>query len=493
MRQVPMNRIDLLFAVPEECADCGQELIYSLSLDRIMEYAEADMISRQYFLRCLESPPTLADNILWRQEIMRDLTSGSLLGDLRAQLTLLANTREDFRRNRSHMRSIERVSDTQARSSLCITAVAMRDTLKHIRNISALLSKYKLYSRGLTALQTRMQEIIGSRAFAELQSMAGELSDLTQRDSYTVSVALNGSARLISRQITGIEKGELKYSGGVLKRMMNRPTLVMPELSGLKLSGSEEALRNDILGAALRGISAYLSDITLRLLDEFAHMAEQLRFYSAGMAYRRLMNQKGVPTCIPEITEERALRCRGLRDLWLCVSEPLADIVVSNDLELSECGGILLRGENGSGKTVYLRSAGIAQLLGQSGLCITAESASLGPRLGIYSQFASSEQGGEAGPDAGRFEQEVAELSAIIERMREKSLILLNETFQTTSYPEGSEGLSGILSYFSRRGVSWMLVTHLTELYKNYPDPDVIRLRTVPKEFRIVAESRIHQ
>ena len=130
--------------------------------------------------------------------------------------------------------------------------------------------------------------------------------------------------------------------------------------------------------------------------------------------------------------------------------------------------GILITGENNSGKTVYLRSVGMAQLLFQAGLPVPCESARMRIFSAVHTCYAAAEKEFVSGNDAGRFEQEVRVLSQLAERIQPNSLLLLNEVFQTTSYSEGAEGLYHILNYFTRHGVNFIAVTHLKELVPLY-------------------------
>ena len=54
----------------------------------------------------------------------------------------------------------------------------------------------------------------------------------------------------------------------------------------------------------------------------------------------------------------------------------------------------------------------------------------------------------------------------MVDDLKPGSLVFLNETFQSTAYDEGAEGLSHLLKYFSRCGIRWILVTHLRQLKK---------------------------
>lgn len=68
------------------------------------------------------------------------------------------------------------------------------------------------------------------------------------------------------------------------------------------------------------------------------------------------------------------------------------------------------------------------------------------------------------GNAAGRFEEEVIEVAALIDRLAPNALVLLNETFQTTAYAEGAAGMLPILRYIASRGGTYLFVTHLTAL-----------------------------
>ena len=118
------------------------------------------------------------------------------------------------------------------------------------------------------------------------------------------------------------------------------------------------------------------------------------------------------------------------------------------------------------------------------GLPLPAKQAETGICTCILTQFSEAEKEFEAGNDAGRFEQEVREMAAMIENVSKGALVLLNETFQTTAYREGTEGLLPILQWFSVMGVRYVLVSHLLELEPRLLDENVTVLRT-QEGFRI--------
>ncbi|MPM63677.1 Endonuclease MutS2 [bioreactor metagenome] len=143
--------------------------------------------------------------------------------------------------------------------------------------------------------------------------------------------------------------------------------------------------------------------------------------------------------------------------------------VVPNDVSFGPATkGVLIKGKNNSGKTVFLRSIGTAQLFAQAGLPVCAESASISIRRGLYTHFAAAEKELNGYQSAGRFEQEVSDIADIVRKAESCSLVLMNETFQTTSYSEGAEGIFNILKYFEEMNITWVFVSHLNDIFKMF-------------------------
>ena len=67
-------------------------------------------------------------------------------------------------------------------------------------------------------------------------------------------------------------------------------------------------------------------------------------------------------------------------------------------------------------------------------------------------------------------------IAHIMDRLRPHALVLLNETFQSTSYPEGAAGIAPVLEHITATGGSFLFVTHLTDLFDRYADAPDIRL-----------------
>ena len=109
---------------------------------------------------------------------------------------------------------------------------------------------------------------------------------------------------------------------------------------------------------------------------------------------------------------------------------------------------------------------------------IPCESAEITLFSQLATQFSEAEKEFCAGNDAGRFEQEVRELAAMVDTLKEGSLVFLNETFQSTAYAEGAEGLYYLLRHFSALNIRWILVSHLNQLEEMFDKNEITVLHT---------------
>ena len=228
-----------------------------------------------------------------------------------------------------------------------------------------------------------------------------------------------------------------------------------------------------IVGQSISDITDALIDVANHILSEFIGLRDDLMFYEAACRISDKFRELSVNAEFPIFEDKTEIL--DLYDLFLLFRSPSETTVIPNDFLLPrESGGMLIRGGNGSGKTVYLRSITTAYLFAQSGLPVPAKKACFVPVRHLDILMASSEKTLELLSDAGRFEEEVGKIAEIVNHLEPQSIVMLNEIFQTTSYTEGAEGLYYILRYLSSCSVRWICVTHLLDLFDLFADNDNI-------------------
>jgi hypothetical protein len=194
------------------------------------------------------------------------------------------------------------------------------------------------------------------------------------------------------------------------------------------------------------------------ILSFFNMLRTELAFYLGCVNLHEHLSQKSEPTCFPVPTAERLLAFGGLYDV--CLSLRMAQKVVGNDVNADGKELVIVTGANQGGKSTFLRSIGLAQLMMQAGMYVPAQSfrSELCDRLFIH--FKREE---DVTMKSGKFDEELSRMSEIVDHVTPSSMILFNESFAATNEREGSEIAKQIVAALLQRHVRIFFVTHLYE------------------------------
>ena len=218
--------------------------------------------------------------------------------------------------------------------------------------------------------------------------------------------------------------------------------------------------------AALRGrgidlVANALAQSCDHVLGYFRALRAELGFYIGCMNLHERLAAKGEPTCypVPEASGERSFACRGLYDV--CLSLSLTDRVVGNDVTADGKSLVMITGANQGGKSTFLRSAGLAQLMLQCGMFVAAESFRADVRSGVFTHFKREE---DTTMKSGKLDEELGRMSEIADDIDANAILLFNESFASTNEREGSEIARQIVGALRETGAKVFFVTHMFEL-----------------------------
>lgn len=194
--------------------------------------------------------------------------------------------------------------------------------------------------------------------------------------------------------------------------------------------------------------------------DFFAMLRTELAFYVGCLNLYHRLTQKGECTCFPQPgpADDRRLSFRGLYDVCLALS--MERRVVGNDLNADNKGLVIITGANQGGKSVFLRSVGLAQLIMQCGMFAPAESFSASVCDGLFTHYRREE---DVTMRSGKLDEELSRMNDIVDHMTPNGMILFNESFSATNEREGSEIARQIVSALVEKGIRVLFVTHLYE------------------------------
>lgn len=196
-------------------------------------------------------------------------------------------------------------------------------------------------------------------------------------------------------------------------------------------------------------------------VDSFFKMLRiELAFYIGCLNLYERLGQLGEPVCfpLPAAPNERRHSFRELYDV--CLALTMEQRVVGNDANADNKDLVIITGANQGGKSTFLRSVGLAQLMMQAGMFVPAESFSANACDSLFTHYKREE---DVAMESGKLDEELGRMSDIVDNITPNSILLFNESFAATNEREGSEIARQIVSALLEKGVKIFFVTHLYE------------------------------
>lgn len=192
--------------------------------------------------------------------------------------------------------------------------------------------------------------------------------------------------------------------------------------------------------------------------DSGAKALEELQ--NRGLNLHTRLVELGEPTIFPIPAAASTLKFAfgGLYDT--CLALNMGQAVTGNTIETDHTMLMIVTGANQGGKTTFLRSLGLSQLMMQCGMFVSAESYSGSLSSGIFTHFKREE---DATMKSGKFDEEMQRMSTIVDSIKPDAIIFFNESFSATNEHEGSEIARQIVLALAERGIRVCFVTHQFE------------------------------
>lgn len=201
------------------------------------------------------------------------------------------------------------------------------------------------------------------------------------------------------------------------------------------------------------------------IADFFNLLRTEIAFYVCCLNLYDELSGINQNICFPEPVSinEHSHSFKGLYDAALALT--MKKNVVDNNLNLDNKDLIIIFGANQGGKSTFLKSAGLAQLMMQCGMFTAADSYVSSVYDNIFTHFRREE---DVEMNSGKLDEELSRLSLIIDNITHESMLLLNESFASTNEREGSEIAKQIIKALSEKRIKVLFVTHLYEFTSNF-------------------------
>ena len=219
-----------------------------------------------------------------------------------------------------------------------------------------------------------------------------------------------------------------------------------------------ETVINKMLGSLVKKLRDTLTKYANVAIVNISSLIPEFVYYIRFAEFIGRLTDAGARFCEAEVSDSTDMTARGFYNLKLAVNLEDKSEIVPNDLDFDADRTLyILTGANRGGKTTITQAVGQLFALAQGGIYIPAESFAYRPVDCIYTHFPADE---DKTMDLGRLGEECIRFKEIYTDCTADSLVLMNETFSTTSFEEGY--------YIARDSVRALMEKNVRTIYNTH-------------------------
>lgn len=299
--------------------------------------------------------------------------------------------------------------------------------------------KLREIRRRLNPLRGRIRERLGELLERHADAVQDPIITL-RRDRYVIPIRASAQSRVPGIAVDASDSGQTVFLEPQAVVGMNN------ELALLQFEERDE-VRRILIELGQRLVSEPMLDDTLEVVAELDLLNASSRLAQDWRLQR------------PSFAGDGALRLTAAR-------HPLITGCVPNDLALdSERRLLIVTGPNAGGKTVLLKTLGVAALMAQCGLFVAAGAAGDPPWLPFFAALLvdiGDDQSIEA--SLSTYAGHLTNLGRIVREADESTLVLIDELGSGTDPDEGAALSQAILEEVLQTGARGLVTTHLAPL-----------------------------
>ncbi len=444
----------------------GLENVYKLSNEAYEDLAVDEIINgmgiikedKEIVKNAVFNIPKDIETIKYRQDILKDLIDAEeFCKELEGILKLL-NVLREFKDN-NRFRAVKKASLWE----LIDYMQEMELYIQIVESMNKLFGQYKMNSKGLNEVASLIKEAIDMDRIDNLKKIVSGLkAEVGSIKSVKVGINLSPELRPEEVFITGYSNipifspFEKTYMGASMiagKMIRYRvPTPFMKHIGEDMEKELSRAVQN-----YKKELKNYINFSGYFLLD----ICNDLKFYLIMAKYGRRIREEGNVISFPKMdSQSDKLVLKGLYNIRL-INKGVTDIV-KNDFAFDNKEKVfILTGPNRGGKTILTQAVGIAALFASLGLFVTADSYEGFAIDGILTHFPADEN---KTLDLGRLGEEAVRVQEIVKNATERTLVLLNETYSSTSAEDGLYLAKDLVHVLKCKGIPCIFNTHIHSL-----------------------------
>jgi DNA mismatch repair protein MutS len=327
--------------------------------------------------------------------------------------------------------------------------------------------------KSMTQLDTIRSTLSGLIGLSEKKTVKSEFVKIHDTPKMPPClVATSRRATLLKSAIN--EKGGIAFAGGagVLiaddlscvahSSTKNATVIASPGITSIcqSIHKSRERMINDIIVFFKQFVETLSLD-----LGRIARVSRFLAWADVAQCRAYVATKYGFtrPECV-KFSMWSFIEAKGLRHP-LVEHLQTRETYVANDVDLC-AGGMLLYGTNAVGKTCLIRSIGIAVIMAQSGLHVSASGFRFAPYKNIFTRIVGND---DIFKGLSTFAVEMSELRTILENADNSSLVLGDELCSGTESGSARSIFMAGIEWLSKTNASFLFATHFHEI-NDYPE-----------------------
>lgn len=499
---------------PPEYKALSEETIHNLGLDAVVPKLSAAEPERAYILRVIShmtADPRVAE---YRAEVFEDILH---FPDLRERMVKILDKIEFLRSYGTFKKDYE---ESASAFELIHRLEEINDYIICVEAIHECLTNTGIKSRGLNNLKNYVDDVYTDNAFAELKDdiskVKGSTSDLKSitlginlndrfeaesigvisinNKSFTKSGVIGAFSDVITARRDHIQDGnewkenykyqpfdatasDIAASADAMGRFMIAATgpigmLTMAAIpkadSTVDVTRYMSRIVNHMLFLTVKKLKSVLNKYVNITITDITDLIPEFMYYIRWAEYIEKMKEAGFVFRRPRVNlqDRSGMNAVGIYNLLLAQSHAGEEIdIVTNDLIFNRENQVyILTGANRGGKTTITAAIGQLYVLAQGGIYIPGHIFEYDPVDCIYTHFPADE---DKTMDLGRLGEECKRFKQIYSQATGKSLMLLNETFSTTSFEEGYYIARDAVRAILRKGCRTIYNTHMHKLARD--------------------------
>lgn len=485
-----------------------ENVLHDIGLDVFCQGVSDDVKERRFIENVLSNISPEPSVSLYRQQIFGDVLR---LPELRKTMLEL------FSKIQWDSSVLHKTSDEEfGLWHLLHRLDALDSYIKTVEAMRDCLSDERIKSEGLVSLRNYITELYSEACFADMKKDISALKiKASDVQSVTLGINVNERFEAVSIGLVSVNKKQFKKSGivsnfadSVALKDKIRETAdwngdmhyhivdkekkhnfidVMKNEAGLLAVQSSfatdirtkstlvtamtdienstfclDSVVNKMLGSLVKKLRDTLTKYTDIAVMNISVLVPEFVYYVRCAEFIGKLMEKGCKFCEAQPQTNVSTEAKGFYNLRLAVNMENVGEIVPNDIVFdTEHTVYILTGANRGGKTTATQAIGQLFVMAQGGLFVPAESFRYVPCDCVYTHFPTDE---DKTMDLGRLGEECVRFRQIFSQATNKSLLLLNETFSTTSFEEGYYIAGDSVRAILTKGMRTVYNTHMHKL-----------------------------